>query len=68
MTSRNAKVEASVFDIRGNLLYRKNINCQAYLKNKEEVNLPVNHLSSGVYLAVLKSGDTIKRIKFAVEK
>lgn len=68
MTSRNAKVEASIFDIKGNLIYRKQVDCLAYLKNKELVELPVKNISSGVYLAVLKSGDTIKRMKFAVEK
>jgi hypothetical protein len=68
MTSRDAKVEVSVFDIAGNLLYRKKVSCLAYLKNRELIDFPVDHLSSGVYIAVLKSGSHIKRIKFAVEK
>lgn len=68
MTSRDAAVEVSVFDITGKKLYRKNVSCMAYLRNRELVDFPVEDLSSGVYIAVLKSGDTVKRIKFAVEK
>lgn len=68
MTSRDALVEVSVFDITGKILYRKNVNCMAYLKNRELVDFAVDRLTSGVYIAVLKSGDDIKRIKFAVEK
>ena len=68
MTSRDANVEVSVFDIAGKKLYRKNVNCMAYLRNREVVDFPVKNLASGVYIAVLKSDDTVKRIKFAVEK
>ncbi len=68
MTSESAKVDVSVFDISGKLLYRKNVICQAYLKNRELVDFPVDQISSGVYIAVMKSGNNIKRIKFAVEK
>lgn len=68
MTSKSAKVEVSVFDIMGKLLYRNSVDCQAYLKNRELVDFQVDHLSSGVYIAVMKSGNNIKRIKFAVEK
>jgi len=68
MTSRNAKVEVSLFDIAGNLIYRKNVFCLAYLKNRELVDLQASILTSGVYFAVLKSGNHTKRIKFAVEK
>jgi M6 family metalloprotease-like protein len=68
MTSRNAKVEVTVHDISGNMIFQKKIECQAWLKNRELVDFPVDHLSSGVYIAVMKSGNDIKRIKFAVEK
>jgi M6 family metalloprotease-like protein len=68
MTSRDAIVEVSVFDIAGNLLYRKKVECQAYLRNRELVEFQVDNLSSGVYIAVLKSGNDVRRIKFAVEK
>ncbi|MFO7659559.1 MAG: immune inhibitor A [Candidatus Cloacimonadaceae bacterium] len=68
MTSRDALVEVSVFDITGKKLYRKNVFCMAYLRNRELVDFSVTKLASGVYIAVLKSGDTVKRIKFAIEK
>ncbi len=68
MTSQTAEVEVSVFDIRGHLLHRQNVDCQAYLQNREAVQFPAGRLSSGVYLAVFKSGDHVKRIRFAVEK
>jgi len=68
MTSRNAKVEVTVHNISGNMIFQKKIECQAWLKNRELVDFPVDHLSSGVYIAVIKSGNDIKRIKFAVEK
>lgn len=68
MTSLDALVEVSVFDITGKKLYRNNVFCKAYLRNRELVDFPVRNLASGVFIAVLKSGDTVKRIKFAVEK
>jgi len=68
MTSRTAKVEVSVFDIAGKLIYRKNVLCQAYLQNRELIDLPTDKLSGGVYIAVYKSGDKVHRFKFAVEK
>lgn len=68
MTSRDAKVEVTIHDISGKLLFQKDIQCRAWLKNREQVDFKVDHLSSGVYIAVIKSGNNIKRIKFAVEK
>ncbi len=68
MTSRDAEVEVSVFDIAGKKIFRKNVLCKAWLRNKELVDFPVDRLASGVYIAVLKSGSEVKRIKFALEK
>ncbi len=68
MTSRDARVEVSVFDIAGKLLYRSKVDCRAYLRNREVVDFPVSRLASGIYFAVLKSGDNVIRIKFAIEK
>jgi M6 family metalloprotease-like protein len=68
MTSSDAKVDITVHDIRGNRIFEKKIQCRAWLKNREQVDFPVDHLSGGVYIAVIKSGNDIKRIKFAVEK
>jgi hypothetical protein len=68
MTSRDATVEVSVFDISGNLLHRQKVLCEAYLHNRGLVDFPVDQLSSGVYIVVMKSGNDVKRLKFAVEK
>lgn len=68
MTSQDASVEVSVYNIRGTKLFEQKVICKAWLRNREAIDFPVDHLSSGVYLAVLKSGNHIKRFKFAVEK
>ncbi len=68
MTSRDVNVDVSIHDISGAEIFQKKIQCKAWLKNRERVDFPVDHLSSGVYIAVFKSGNNIKRIKFAVEK
>jgi hypothetical protein len=68
MTSRDATVEVSVYDIAGKLLHRQKVLCEAYLRNRELVDFPVEKLSSGVYITVMKSGKDVKRVKFAIEK
>jgi hypothetical protein len=68
MTSKDAKVEVSVYDISAHKIFQTKIQCSAWLRNREQVDFPVEHLSSGVYIAVFKSGNDVKRIKFAVEK
>jgi len=68
MTSQDAEVEVNIYDISGKKIHHQHVFCHAYLKNRGLVDLPVNRLSSGVYLAVFKAGKDIKRLKFAIEK
>jgi hypothetical protein len=68
MPSRDTEVELSIFDISGGLVYRKTALAKAYLKNLDIFEIPARKLSSGVYIAVIKSPGESKRIKFAVEK
>ena len=68
MTSRDAELELSIFDISGTLVYRQKGFAKAYLKNLDIFNIPTDKLCSGVYIAILKSSEGRKRIKFAIEK
>lgn len=68
MPSEDCEVELSIFDISGSLVYKQKAIAKAYLKNLDIFNIPAAKLSSGVYIAVIKSPRESKRIKFAVEK
>ncbi len=68
MTSRDIELELSIFDISGTLVYREKALAKAYLNNLEIFHIPADKFSSGVYLAIVKSPQETKRLKFAVEK
>ena len=68
MPSRDLELDLAIYDISGNLVYRQTALARAYLNNHDVFSLPADRLSSGVYLAVLKSPNETKRLKFAVEK
>lgn len=68
MPSRDLDLELAIYDISGNLVFQQKAQARAYLNNHDIFNLPADKLSSGVYLAVLRSSNETKRIKFAVEK
>ncbi|HNX01404.1 MAG TPA: M6 family metalloprotease domain-containing protein [Candidatus Cloacimonadota bacterium] len=68
MTSRKSDVNVKIFDIAGKQLYAKKINCEAYLPNLQKVQLPVQKMASGVYLAVFEGNGETKTQKFAIEK
>jgi hypothetical protein len=68
MPTRDVPLELSIYDISGSLLFRQNALAKAYLKNLDIFNIPADKLSSGVYIAVVKSADDSKRFKFSVEK
>ncbi|MDD2228067.1 MAG: M6 family metalloprotease domain-containing protein [Candidatus Cloacimonetes bacterium] len=68
MPTRDVSLELSIYDISGSLVYRQDAVAKAYLKNLDIFNIPANKLSSGVYIAVVKTADQSKRIKFSVEK
>ncbi|MGB4260789.1 MAG: T9SS type A sorting domain-containing protein [Candidatus Cloacimonas acidaminovorans] len=68
MTSRDAELELSIFDISGTLVYRQKGYAKAYLKNLDIFDIPADKLCSGVYIAIIKSSTSSKRLKFAIEK
>lgn len=68
MPSEDCEVELSIFDISGSMVYRQKGIAKAYLKNLELFDIPAAKLSSGVYIAVVKSPRDTIRLKFAVEK
>ncbi|MEN6445448.1 MAG: M6 family metalloprotease domain-containing protein [Candidatus Cloacimonas sp.] len=68
MTSRDAALELSIFDISGTLVYRQKGYAKAYLNNLDIFDIPSAKLCSGVYIAILKSSGDSKRLKFAIEK
>jgi len=68
MPSRDTNVELSIFDISGTLVHRETSLAKAYLRNLELFHIPADKLTSGVYLAIIKTPQETKRLKFAVEK
>lgn len=68
MPTRDVPLELSIYDISGSLVFRQNAFAKAYLKNLDIFSIPADKLSSGVYIAVVKSADDSKRFKFSVEK
>ncbi len=68
MPSRNTDVTLKIFDISGSLVFQQKAAAKAYLNNLEIFDLPAKKLSSGVYIAVISTPQTTKRLKFAVEK
>lgn len=68
MPTEDTTLELSIYDISGALLFRQSSPVKAYLKNQDAFNIPVEKLSSGVYIAVIKNDDVSKRFKFSVEK
>ncbi|MDD3235612.1 MAG: T9SS type A sorting domain-containing protein [Candidatus Cloacimonetes bacterium] len=68
MPTRDVSLELSIYDISGSLVFRQEAIAKAYLKNLDIFDIPASKLSSGVYIAVVKSADQSKRIKFSVEK
>ena len=68
MPTRDVSLELSIYDISGSLIYRQEAIARAYLRNLDIFNIPAHKLSSGVYIAVVKSDSESKRIKFGVEK
>lgn len=68
MTSRDAELELSIYDISGILVFREKGLAKAYLNNLDIFHIPSDKFTSGVYLAIVKSPQDTKRIKFAVEK
>jgi hypothetical protein len=68
MPSRNTDVTLKIYDISGSLIYQQKATAKAYLNNLEIFNIPAQKLSSGVYIAVISTPQTTKRLKFAVEK
>lgn len=68
MTSRDTDILVRIFDISGKLVYTQKGRCQAYLRNRDVIDLPLEKLSSGVYIAVISgSGESVHH-KFAIEK
>lgn len=68
MTNRDVELELSIFDISGTLVYRQKGFAKAYLKNLDIFDIPSAKLCSGVYIAILRSSEGSKRLKFAIEK
>lgn len=68
MPTRDVSLELSIYDISGSLIVRQEAIARAYLRNLDIFNIPAHKLSSGVYIAVIKSDSESKRIKFSVEK
>ena len=68
MTSRDTELELSIYDISGTLVYRQKGYAKAYLKNLDIFDIPADKLCSGVYIAIIKSSTSSKRLKFAIEK
>jgi M6 family metalloprotease-like protein len=68
MPTRDVTLELSIYDISGSLVFRQSAVARAYLKNLDIFSIPAKKLSSGVYIAVLKSADESERFKFSVEK
>jgi hypothetical protein len=66
MTSKNSTADIKVFDIAGNIIYKKRLYCEAYVS--KGVQIDAKKLASGMYFAVIKAdGKAIER-KFAIEK
>jgi len=68
MTSRNTEIVTRIFDISGKLVYTQKGRCQAYLRNRDVIDLPLDRLTSGVYIIVITGGSESLSYKFAIEK
>ena len=68
MTSADALLDVSIFDISGKLIHKQKEKVYAYVRNRESFTFPVKDLASGVYLMVLQAKNTSKTLKFIVEK
>ena len=68
MVNKDAEVQIKIFDIAANLVAKRTVECNAYESNREKFILDTSKLSSGVYIAVIKSGGEQKTLKFAIEK
>ncbi|MCK4957106.1 MAG: T9SS type A sorting domain-containing protein [Candidatus Cloacimonetes bacterium] len=66
LTSQDANVTVSIFDVAGNKLLKEKVYCAAYIQNGFFVD--ASKLSSGVYFAVIKTGNEVLKKKFAIEK
>ncbi len=66
LTSKNVEVSVKIFDIAGNLILSKEINCLAYLQSS--LFIDAADMASGVYFAVIKGNGKILKKKFAIEK
>jgi len=68
MTSRDTDIVTKIFDISGKLVYTQKGRCKAYLRNRDIIDLPLDKLTSGVYIAVITGSGESVRYKFGIEK
>ncbi|MFA5498923.1 MAG: T9SS type A sorting domain-containing protein [Candidatus Cloacimonadia bacterium] len=68
MTNESILVEVKIFDITGKIIFQDRVQSQAYVRNRNKVNIYVTNLARGVYILQMAARDQVLTFKFAVEK
>lgn len=68
MVSRSCLAKVDIYTISGKKVFTATKELDPYLENMNKFEIPLNKMSSGVYLARIKAEGEYKEIKFALEK
>lgn len=68
LLSKTAEVKVRVYNVAGDLVWKKSDTCSAFVPNDASFVLETKKLATGVYFAILEANNKVCRLKFAVEK
>ena len=68
MPTKDVKVSLKIFDISGKLVFQSSGLAREYLRNQDLFHIPVDKLSPGIYIAIIKGGGESHKLRFGIEK